>query len=50
MNEPERETVKETIKDLMTLTKDCTYLDDKDGAVEMEKRLTEITHKLIDML
>ena len=50
MNDVERDTVKETIKEIMEITKDCRYLDDKDGAVEIEKRLKVLTHTLIDML
>ena len=50
MNEPEKETVKKTIKELIELTKDCRYLDDNSGAVEFEKRLKAITDDLIDML
>lgn len=49
MNDNEKDTVKEIIKELMNLTNDCTYLD-KTGAVELEKRLTDITQKLIDIL
>lgn len=50
MNEPERETIKETIKELMDILNRCTFPADNDGAVELEKRLTDITHNLIDML
>jgi len=52
MNEPERDTVKETIKELMTIiniVNDSTFPDNADTD-DLEKRLTDITHKLIDML
>ena len=50
MNEPERDTVKETIKELMDIINTCKFPADNDGAVELEKRLISITHNLIDML
>ena len=50
MNETEKETIKQTIKELMDILNRCTFNPDNDGAVELEKRLTDITHTLIDML
>lgn len=50
MNEPERETIKQTIKELMDIINRCTFPADNDGDVELEKRLKEITHNLIDLL
>lgn len=53
MNEPERETVKETIKDLRNIINGCTYIEsgkDGDPIKDVEKRLTDVMDKLIDML
>lgn len=53
MNEPERETVKETIKELRDIIHGCTYLesgDTGDAIKDVEKRLTAVMDRLIDML
>lgn len=46
MNEPERETIKE----LVELTKWVKTFKETDNINELEKRLTDMTHNLIDML
>lgn len=48
MNEVEKETIKNTIKELIDLTK-VINSPDSDGA-ELEKRLKDVTHILIDIL
>lgn len=54
MNEPERDTVKETIKDLRNIINGCVYLEadtqTADAIKDVEKRLTDVMDKLIDML
>ena len=50
MNEPEKETIKQTIKELMDILNRCTFPQGNPDAVELEKRLTDLTHTLIDML
>lgn len=54
MNEPEKETIKKTIKELMDITNGCTYLEDSkdtgDVIKDVKKRLEDVTHDLIDML
>ena len=47
MNEPEKETIKQTIKELMDIINRCEF---PDGNSELETRLKEITHNLIDLL
>lgn len=50
VNDVEKETVKETIKELMDITKWIKTLNDSDDHKELEKRLTDMTHTLIDLL
>ncbi len=50
VNDIEKETVKETIKELMDIIKWVKTFNDNDDHKELEKRLTEMTHRLIDML
>ena len=46
MNDKEKETVKDTIKELMDIINTGKFPADS----EIEKRLQDITHNLIDML
>ena len=50
MNDIERETIKQTIKELVELTKWIKTFQETDNINELEKRLTEMTNTLIDML
>ena len=53
MNDVEKETVKETIKELRDIINGCTYLEsgkDGDPIKDVEKRLTDVMDNLIDML
>lgn len=50
VNDIERETIKETIKELVDITKWIKTFNDSDDHKELEKRLTDMTHTLIDML
>ena len=54
MNDTERETVKETIKDLRNIINGCVYLESDtrtaDALKDVEKKLTDIMDRLIDML
>lgn len=54
MNDTERETVKETIKELRDIINGCTYLESDtqtaDEIRDIKKRLTGLMDRLIDML
>ena len=50
VNDVEKETIKETIKELMELTKWVKTFKETDNINELEKRLTDMTHTLIDLL
>ena len=54
MNDTERETVKETIKELRDIINGCTYLESDtqtaDEIRDIKKRLTGLMDGLIDML
>lgn len=53
MNDNERDTVKGTIKDLRDIINGCTYLetgDTGDAIKDVEKKLTDVMDRLIDML
>ena len=48
MNDTEKETIKQTIKELIDLTNDINSPDI--NGPELEKRLKGVTHTLIDIL
>ena len=46
----DKEIIKESVKELMELTKWCQTFKETGDITEMEQRLTDVTYKLIDVL